>query len=697
MKTKKTSFHPLSLLRSNKQNNFKQKLNRVFGIILLSLLFGVTNTLCAQDTFTWNGSSSTDWATADNWTIVRGGAPGTDTYPGQTRLVDIVVIQGGIAGTPSTYQPTLASGTLQIGVLMVSNAVGPVSGATLTISSGATLAVSGSAGTAVGTPTVILKGGNIINNGSLNITSSSTSVNYGIICTDPIQYGSVTKYSYSGSGALTITQAAGAAASSSFYFKSGSTTTNYEILFNGTTTLNLPTAGAAYALTLDNGSKNAITIGGAGFTIGAAGTGNGIKNGLISMISYYNYTPSLSINAGTTLTAVLENSTGGCVSMVANNGTITLTNNGTINISGTTTKTPIVLNNAASASNTCTLNFNNAGIFSTNLAVNGDSRGVMLTNSNNNLYTSAAINVTNSGIMTLKNTQTGTNMGTAFLAQSNSPAITFTNNSGGTFEFSGTVASLGNIPSGTGYTGSRATTFNNSGTVNLLSGGLTYITFNNNSGGILDCKTNSITSTATNPTSIGAGSILKTAYTSGLACIGGTLPNSALLDAGTNYVFNGVAAQTTGATGTAGAALTANNIEINNAAGITLSNATNINGVLTMTAGTLTLGTHNLTIGVLGSITSETNIDQTGTGKIIKLVTALENNKLNELILLANANELTIKGLQAGNIVAIYNAAGQLLKQATSEGEQIDFPSLKGLCIVKVITATTTKTAKVVL
>jgi len=678
--------------------------SRVKAIAVFTLMVLLcSSNLSAQDTFTWNGSSSTDWATAANWTIVRGGTAGADTYPGQTRLVDIVVIQGGITGTPnvpSTYQPTLASGTLQIGVLTVSNAVGPVAGATLTIISGATLAVSGSAGTAVGTPTVLLRGGNIVNNGTLNISSSSTLANYGIYCTDPIQYGSVTKYSYSGSGALTITQTAGAAASSSFYFKSGSTTTNYEILFNGTTTLNLPTTGAAYALTLDSGSKNAITIGGTGFTIGAAGTGNGTKNGLISMISYNNYTPSLSINTGTTLTAVLENSTGGCLSMVANNGTITFTNNGTINLSGTTTKTPIVFNNAASGGATptsCTLNFNNAGIFSTNLAINGDSKGVMLTNGNNNLYISAAINVTNSGTMTLKNTQTGTNMGTAFLAQSNSPAITFTNNSGGTFEFYGTVASLGNIPSGTGYTGSRTTTFNNAGTVNLLSGGLTYTTFNNNIGGILDCKTNSITSTATYPTSIGSGSTLKTAHTSGLACIGGTLPNSAVLDAGANYVFNGVAAQTTGATGTAGAALTANNIEINNAAGVTLSNATNVYGVLTMTAGTLTLGTHNLTIGALGSITTETNIDQTGTGKIIKVPNALQNINFNDLVVLVNANLLTVKGIESGNIVTIYTAAGQQLKQATSEGAQIEFHSLKGLCIVKVTTAACTKVAKVVM
>lgn len=153
-----------------------------------------------------------------------------------------MLIQGGITGTPnvpSMYQPTLSSGTLQIGVLAVSNTVEPVSDLTLTISS---------AGTAVGTPTVILSGGNIVNNGALNITSSSTLVNYGIYCTDPIQYASVTKYSYSGSGALTITQTNGAAASSSFYFKSGSSSTNYEILFNGTITLKLPSACAAYSL-----------------------------------------------------------------------------------------------------------------------------------------------------------------------------------------------------------------------------------------------------------------------------------------------------------------------------------------------------------------------------------------------------------------------------------------------------------------
>ncbi|MFM9824942.1 MAG: beta strand repeat-containing protein, partial [Flavobacterium sp.] len=52
------------------------------------------NTACTK-TFTWNGSASTDWATAANWTTT---GDGPDTFPGQSKSTDIVVISNG--GTP---------------------------------------------------------------------------------------------------------------------------------------------------------------------------------------------------------------------------------------------------------------------------------------------------------------------------------------------------------------------------------------------------------------------------------------------------------------------------------------------------------------------------------------------------------------------------------------------------------------------
>ena len=306
METKTTSFNQ-SLVRSNKQNNFSQRLSRVFGIILVAFLFGVSNTLCAQDTFTWNGSTSADWTDANNWTIVRGTTAGADTYPGQSRTVDYVLIQGGITGTPNvvaTYQPTLASGTLQIGVLTITNLVGPVSGSTLTISSGATLTVRGFTGNALATPLVLLQGGNIVNNGTLNITSDKTATNYGIFCGYPKQYATALVpqvFSYSGTGALTITQtAATSTGCASIYSNSVDPNSTYAFYFNGATTFNMPSVGGCFAVMLADQTKSPFIIGGAGFSVGSAATGS--VNSLISLTSYSAASlVNLTINSGTTL------------------------------------------------------------------------------------------------------------------------------------------------------------------------------------------------------------------------------------------------------------------------------------------------------------------------------------------------------------------------------------------------------------
>jgi hypothetical protein len=165
----------------------------------------------------------------------------------------------------------------------------------------------------------------------------------------------------------------------------------------------------------------------------------------------------------------------------------------------------------------------------------------------------AIVQVENSGTMTLKNTQTsGSSIGGAvFCSASNSTTVTINNS--GTLGLDGTNVAWGGT--------AGKTTINNTGTVNVINSYVDKVIFNNNSGGILDCKTNNIKSDPTYVVTIKSGSTLKTANTGGLSCISGILPNSAVLESGTNYLFNASGAQTTGSTGTSGATLVAQELQ----------------------------------------------------------------------------------------------------------------------------------------
>uniref|UniRef100_UPI00286C8AC5 hypothetical protein n=1 Tax=Flavobacterium sp. TaxID=239 RepID=UPI00286C8AC5 len=164
----------------------RKKLSQFFYFLTVMLLFA--NSALAQETFTWNGSTSTAWADAANW---NQSAPGVgDDYPGQTLLVDFVVVDN----NSTLFAPTF-TGSSQIGKLTVSNAFGTASGATLTIASG-TLTVNNAT-----VNVVMLAGGNIVNEGTLNITSTSTGASQGILLASATQVpGVATEFGYSGLG-----------------------------------------------------------------------------------------------------------------------------------------------------------------------------------------------------------------------------------------------------------------------------------------------------------------------------------------------------------------------------------------------------------------------------------------------------------------------------------------------------------------
>ncbi|MDD4969583.1 MAG: T9SS type A sorting domain-containing protein [Paludibacter sp.] len=135
------------------------------------------------------------------------------------------------------------------------------------------------------------------------------------------------------------------------------------------------------------------------------------------------------------------------------------------------------------------------------------------------------------------------------------------------------------------------------------------INFTVNNGAILDVGTSIINgSTGTFTLSSGAGII--TAHAQGLSTTTNTgsiqVTGTKTYNNGANYTYNGIANQVTG-NGLTGA----NNLTLNNSAGLTLSQNVTINGILTFTNGKITTGSSTLIMGNSASVSGA------GTGKYI--------------------------------------------------------------------------------
>ncbi len=123
---------------------------------------------------------------------------------------------------------------------------------------------------------------------------------------------------------------------------------------------------------------------------------------------------------------------------------------------------------------------------------------------------------------------------------------------------------------------------------------------------------------------LSAGATLKIANANGIAATGATgaitIPGTRTFAAGANYEYNGTAAQI------AGTGLTQNNpakLTINNSAGVTLSAATTISGLLTMSSGTLNCADLALTVG---SLTGSGNISNSTGGTTARTITIGSDN-----------------------------------------------------------------------
>jgi len=157
--------------------------------------------------------------------------------------------------------------------------------------------------------------------------------------------------------------------------------------------------------------------------------------------------------------------------------------------------------------------------------------------------------------------------------------------------------------------------------------------------GILDCSSFAISGTGT--FTLSSGGTLKTANATG---VNGsiTVSGTKTFSSGANYEFNGVLAQVTGMS------TTINNLTINNSAGVTLSQATTVNGDLSLTSGTFADGGNILQLaGNLtgtGSHSGSGKIHMTGLGGKTISGATLTNLQLNNIDGFSLSGSPTVNG-----------------------------------------------------
>lgn len=524
-----------------KKNYFGKKFNK--GLVALTLVFCalIAVSASAQRNIAWTGATNNNWSTASNWnypaitsvatyasgsatitlasennvievgdkvtgygipqdatvtvidttkkiitissnTFAAVGTPGTNviftfaipkTASAAPGVLDIAVINNG-------GNPTLAAGDYYVAGLTVGNNNTNGTASTLTIPNDVLFFVETS--TSEG---VLVKGGNIVNNGLLDIKSNltggsnNTAGAYGMVFGLPFVVPTVaTEFTYSGTGELGIDTSLGNNFSGGFLFNGVNANANlatYKLLFNGITNFKLSGATAANGTASTHlmraigvGSLNAckVLISGAGFDFGTDSNG-GATNGLLSTSGSG---VDVTIDQGTTINMFSNSSNPSSVfGMYAFGSTAVpsfIRNNGTIIIKGTMQRSGLGL----SAQNMATVNFVNNGVFEFDAkSVIAGNAGISLTN-NQGATQQAYINVINTGTMTVKTLLNGGSWGAPIVMTTFSGAPNIIVDNSGTLNLIGSNYNFGSKPWDPNGTNSTtivgASRINNSGTIN---------------------------------------------------------------------------------------------------------------------------------------------------------------------------------------------------------------------------------------
>lgn len=491
-----------------KKNYFVTNLNKSF--ITLSIIFCAlfANRASGQaaiannDTFIWKGVNSTNWVDKDNWTVLRATTtPGTNNYPGEIGTNDLVIINN--SATPNNA--ILDGQIIDIARLIVNNAFGSVGGATFTINPGAILNVGN---IVTQSNHVLLNGGNIINNGTLNIKALSVGFTsfpvIGINCGNPIVLPTVpTEYGYSGSGSLIINLAsanfAGAAAIAVLGNANPTTAvpnpnpdsanvTYKFVLNNPEITLNQASVASIGAIRAAGGNNaNKMIIGGTGFTIEAVDELTLERKPSIGGLLSLGGGSSVTIEAGTTLTlnSAITNTNSAIGGFSANTFPTNFTNKGTIIVTGASARSGMGFS-TGNKDVASVFNINNDGTINISLnSVTPGASGFNIGNGGGGTANAGSfVNLTNTGTMTLKNTSTAAGTGFAIFTTTAGEAAKLVITNSGTLNLEGSTYSYG-----------LKTTLNNSGILNSNSELRAFTAVNNNAGGSINFVKTAATAT----------------------------------------------------------------------------------------------------------------------------------------------------------------------------------------------------------
>jgi fibronectin-binding autotransporter adhesin len=285
----------------------------------------ITNRWCLSDdqnVVRWNGSASSAWGTAGNWTVLQGSA---STPPAATDVVSL-------GGAAFTNQPSITTA-----VSVKSVQFGSSQAVTLTIGGGGSLSTSGNIdGTwsananhtiAVGAQTLNVSGDIILSDGTSNHTIGLTIGTGAISITGSLTETGGANVTFSGAGTLGI--------GTDFLYTSGTFTAGTStVTYNGTSS-QVVAPVTYYNLTINKTSGTASTS--TAVTVGGALSLSASTSGILSLGAALSVTGDVSINSGTTLKAnsyainVGGNwNTGG--TFTAGTSTVTLNGSGSQNI-----------------------------------------------------------------------------------------------------------------------------------------------------------------------------------------------------------------------------------------------------------------------------------------------------------------------------------------------------------------------------
>ena len=420
-------------------------------------------------------------------TTASGSAVNVQTYLKST-LLPVATTGTSTAGTTSTAiidngaNPVITTTGAACSVLLMRNQFATSSISTLTIDTGGILTINH-----YSSAPVSLAGGNVVNNGTFNITSTSVAASTAITCATPTVAPAVaSEFGYSGSGALNINIATAAAANSAAVaVTSLNANTTYRMLFNGATSITLSSSTfTSFAFRAAGGAlASPLIIGGAGFTIGTVGVP--VNGGLISLGAQ----STVTVDTGTTLTfnSASTNLTQGITSFSTSAVATTFTNKGTINLQGASTRSGLFFSTGAAAGITVVFTISNQGTLNVNLNSSGVGQSAFGIGNGGGTATGvgSGVFVTNTGTMTLKNTSTAAGTGAAIfgVVAGETPPLTITNN--GTLNLEGTSYSYGN-----------KVTINNNAILNSNSELRSFTAINNNVGGSINFVKTAATATS---------------------------------------------------------------------------------------------------------------------------------------------------------------------------------------------------------